>query len=172
MKYPRIMQALHWIMGISIIGMLAVGLYMEDLPKEDPSKYEIYAIHKAVGIILLSLLVLRLIVRRLSVLPPLPETFRAIERKAAFVGHALLYTLMLAMPVSGFVMSQMGGHPVSVFGLEIPMLFDKNDAGSEMASVFHAVFGKLFIVVIAIHVLAVVKHYRVDKINLLKRMGL
>ena len=171
-QYPTSMKWFHWMMGIAIIGLLAVGLYMEGLPKEDPSKWPLYDLHKAVGVCVLVLLVLRVANRLRSNVPALPDSIKKMEQQAAHLGHLALYGLMLAMPVSGVVMSQSGGYPINVFGWVMPQFLEKDEAMLALAREAHELIGYALIAVVSIHVLAVIKHRVIEKTNLLERMGL
>jgi len=170
-QYPTSMKWFHWMMGIAIIGLLAVGLYMEGLPKEDPNKWPLYDLHKAIGVCVLLLFLPRVLNRLRSAVPALPESIKPLEQKASHLGHLALYGLMLAMPVSGVVMSQSGGYPINVFGWVLPVMIDKNPALFELAKEAHELIGNALIVVVSIHVLAVIKHRVIEKTNLLERMG-
>lgn len=168
--YPLSMKLFHWVMGLAIVGLLAVGLYMEGLPREDPLKWPLYDLHKAIGVCVLLLFVPRVLNRMRSQVPAFPEHFRAIEKHAAHFGHLVLYGLMVAMPISGVVMSQSGGYPISVFGLIVPTFIDKDPDLFKQARELHELLGNGLIVVVSIHILAVIKHRLIDKTNLLDRM--
>lgn len=170
-QYPTSMKWFHWIIGIAIIALLAVGLYMQGLPKEDPSKWPLYDLHKGVGVCVLVLVALRVLNRLRSAVPALPDSIKKIEQHAAHLGHLALYGLMVAMPISGIVMSQSGGYPISVFGWIMPQFLAKDEAMLALARLAHEWIGYALIAVVSIHVLAVIKHRVVEKTNLLARMG-
>lgn len=169
-RYPLVMKLLHWVMGIAIIGMLIVGIYMEGLPKDAPNKYEFYGIHKAIGVLLLAFLAVRVVNRALSSVPALPDSISSRDKKLAAIGHALLYLFMLVMPVSGIVMSQAGGHPIDVFGWPMPVLIEKNKEIGGLAHEVHEVASNGLIALLVIHVAGVIYH-RLHGVNLLRRMG-
>ena len=119
-KYPKPMVALHWIMAIVILGMIACGWYMAELEGEDPLRPVLYDLHKSFGVTALVLVLFRIVLRFSSEKPSLPESFSKLEIKAANAGHVLLYVLMVAVPLSGYAMSTLFGFPVKWFGLELP----------------------------------------------------
>lgn len=155
----------HWVVALVIIGMLYVGLQMVDMP-DSPDKFALYGLHKSFGIIALSLITLRLIWRLATLTPDLPDRM-FVSRLSAPV----LYLAMITMPLSGIVMSQAGGHPISVFGwFTVPTFIEKNEALGKLAWQLHGLAGKIFIGLICLHILAALYHQLVLKNNLLGRM--
>lgn len=169
-KYPLAMRWLHWIVALCVIGMLAVGLYMTGLPREDALRTPLYLLHKSFGVTLFALVMLRIMVRWRSQVPPLPERFSRWEKVAANLGHKWLYALLLLMPLTGYAMSDSVGFGVQWFGVPLPHLFPVSRANAEFFEELHEVLAYLLMATIAGHVAAVVKHWWVDKENLLKRM--
>jgi cytochrome b561 len=170
LSYGIIAKLLHWLMGLAIIAMLAVGLWMEGLP-DSPDKFKIYGIHKAVGAILLGLVVLRIIWRMWSIVPALPANFSTLERLAAHGGHYALYAMMLVMPISGWGMSSAAGYPVSIFGLyTLPPLVEKNKILSDWFKDIHEFGGYILIVLIVGHIAAALYHHFIRGDGILRRM--
>lgn len=110
--YHASLRILHWAMAVGIVGLIASGWYMEGLDDAAPGKYELYDIHKSFGVLVLLAFPLRLLARLVRPAPNLPRALSAWEHRAAHVGHAALYVLMVAAPLSGYVMSTSGGHGV------------------------------------------------------------
>jgi cytochrome b561 len=169
-KYHGLLRLLHWVMAIAIIGILCCGFYMTGLTDKDPQKWVLYDLHKSVGMILLLFVTLRLLIRLSTYLPPLPGSFGRKTKMASIWSHRLLYLLMFAVPLSGYLMSNYGGYPVAVFGLKLPVWLHVNKM---LAGLYHTVHVKLpyvLIAIITLHVLATFKHYFIDRVNILKRM--
>jgi cytochrome b561 len=167
--YDPLAKSLHWLMALLIIGLWAVGIIMEDLPKGD-LKGQVYGLHKGIGVILLALTVLRLTWRTARGAPALPDSMRGMERTAAHAGHVLLYVLMVTLPISGILMSQTGGRPVAVFGWTLPTLAGKNEALHEVFEGGHAVMAWALAALLIGHVLAALRHHVMLKDNVLSRM--
>ena len=103
--------------------------------------------------------------------PPLPATMRPWERHVAGIAHALLYLLMLAVPISGWIMSSAAGIPVVYFGvLQLPDLVEKNKALFELMKIVHYAFNKTLLALVLLHVAAALKHHYVDRDDVLTRM--
>lgn len=171
MSYHVFIRILHWLMALMIFTLIGVGMYMTGLEREDPSRMDIYGLHKSFGALVLLLVTLRLMMRLRSVVPPLPEQIPALERKLAKLGHWLLYGLMFAVPVVGICMSNAWGYPVSMFGIELPFLISENKDIAPLLGEAHEILAFTLLGVVGAHALAVVKHIVRDKVNLLPRMG-
>ena len=114
---------------------------------------------------------LRLLWRIENTHPDLPYTMRAIEMRFAYFGHVLLYALMFAMPLSGWLMSSAAGFPVSVFGWF--MLPDKVSPDKELRHTFtiiHEYLAWCLMGMITLHTLAALLHHFYYKDNVLRRM--
>lgn len=164
---------LHWLMGIALIGMIGVGLVMaaDIIPKE--LRGTVYGIHKATGIILLLLVIVRLGIRMVSKLPALPGSIPSLEAITAKLGHYALYVMMFALPLSGWVMSSAGGHPISIYGLFEWPGFPGVGGNKEIGGIAHEIHeygGWVLIGLISVHAAAVIFHLVKEKVNLLPRM--
>ena len=168
--YGAVAKLLHWVIGLSIIGLLAIGLWMEELPP-GPDKWQVYGWHKATGICVLALVLIRIVWRQWSIIPAMPADFGSLERFAAKSTHALLYLLMVAMPLAGWGMSSAGGHEVSMFGYyTLPPLVEKSKVWSSIFHEMHEIGGYALIGLIGLHVLAAFYHHFIRKDTILKRM--
>lgn len=168
--YHPFSRGLHWLMALIMIGLLALGLVMSGLDPS-PQKWQFYSFHKAMGMIALVLITIR-IVWRLLTPPPTPlASHAAWERGLARITHILLYVGMVAMPVSGYVMSAAGGHNISFFGLfDVPLLIDKNEELGGLARTVHEIAGYTLIAVVVLHILGALKHVMIDRDATLRRM--
>lgn len=168
-KYPASIRVLHWLMAIIIVTLICVGLTMEDLPKGDPLRDTLFALHKSFGVTIFLLLVLRVILRMRLGVPALPQVIPATERLFATLGHYALYLFMLIMPLSGFLMTNSFGFPVKFFGVELPKLVGTNKDMGHFYNEIHEIAGYTLIGVITLHVVAVIWH-RIKGVNLLERI--
>ena len=168
--YTRTAKSLHWLMALLLIGLLALGFYMQDLPLS-PEKLQLYAWHKWAGVSAFLLVLLRLSWRLAHTPPPLPASMPRTMQLAAHAGHLLLYVLMLAIPLTGWLMSSAKGFQTVWFGvLPIPDLIGKDKATGELLALVHKSLNLLFVAVILGHVAAALKHHFIDKDGLLDRM--
>ena len=141
--YTPVAKGLHWLMAVLILGLLALGIYMSDLPLS-PQKLELYSWHKWFGVTVFLLLWLRLAWRVTHRPPALPETLSAPMRLAAHAGHAALYLLMLAIPLSGWLMSSAKGFQTVWFGvLPIPDLLGRDRELGDLLQQVHKLLNLL-----------------------------
>lgn len=167
-RYNVLAITFHWGVGLIIIGLLAVGLIMDDLPK--PDKYVVYGWHKAFGIIVLALVTLRFAWRMKKVPPALPASIPHYQVVISKITHLALYCLMFAMPLVGWMMSSAGGHPVSVFGLPIPAIVEENKELGKLMHELHEWGAWALIALISLHIGAALYHQFIRKDGILLRM--
>lgn len=169
-RYTTTAQALHWFMALLIFGLLALGFYMSDL-RMSPQKLQLYAWHKWAGVSVFALLLVR-VSWRLSHRPPnLPVNMSSLQRAISHGVHWLFYGLMLALPLSGWLMSSAKGYQTVWFGiLPIPDLLAKDKALGDLLKEVHEALAFVMITLIVVHICAVIKHQWLDRDQLLSRM--
>ena len=170
MRYTRTAMSLHWLIALMLFGMFGFGLYMVELPLS-PQKLKFYSYHKWAGVTVF-LLVLARIAWRVTHRPPaLPAGMPAWQVTAAKAGHHLLYLLMVIVPLSGWLMSSAKGFQTVWFGvLPLPDLLAKDEALGEALLLTHRLLNWFFMLVVAGHVVAALKHHFIDRDGLLSRM--
>ena len=169
-NYTSTAKAIHWLMAVLLIGLLALGFYMHDLPLS-PEKLKLYAWHKWAGVSAFLLVLVRLAWRIGHPPPALPASMSRPMQLAAHAGHGLLYVLMIAIPLTGWLMSSAKGFQTVWFGvLPIPDLLGKDKETGELLALVHKSLNLLFVAVILGHVGAALKHHFIDKDGLLDRM--
>jgi cytochrome b561 len=167
--YTRTAVALHWLIFLFIATGFAIGAYMADL-HVSPLKVRLFSYHKWIGITILALVLLRLIWRATH-RPPPDEPMPAWQRVAAHTTHWLLYVLMVATPLCGWLYSSAAGYPVVYLKLfQLPDLVSKNDALAKVLVEVHGLLAWTLLWVVVLHVLAALKHHFFDRDSTLRRM--
>jgi len=115
---------LHWIAAVLIIGNLAFGLYMVDLPLS-PAKLRYFSWHKWAGMTIFLLSAVRLLWKLGHPAPALPSSMPAWQRKAANASHHVLYLLFFAAPLTGWLFSRLRVQTVYFGVLPIPVLLSR-----------------------------------------------
>lgn len=170
MSYTKTAKVLHWLMAILLFGLLALGFYMHDLPLS-PEKLKLYSWHKWAGVTAFLLVGFRLLWRLAHRPPALPASMPKLMQFAAHAGHLLLYVLMIAIPLSGWLMSSAKGFQTVYFRvLPIPDLLDKNKEIGDLLALVHKSLNLLFVAVLAGHIGAALKHHFIDRDDILTRM--
>lgn len=158
-RYNLAMRLLHWITGGVLLLMIASGFYMVSLSNKVPYKFDIYKIHKSIGIIIVALLIARIVVRLISKIPALPRGFSKIEATAAKTTHFLLYLGFTFVALSGFFMSYLSPKKaLYFFSWKIPDTIEKN---GDFASFLHDIHVNLpywVLGLVCLHVVASIIH--------------
>ena len=169
-RYTATAVGLHWLIALAIFATFALGVYMHDLPLS-PDKLRLYSWHKWAGVTIFALVVLRLAWRLAHRPPELPATVPAWQRSAATLAHGLLYVLMLAIPLSGWLMSSAKGFQTVLYGvLPLPDLIGKNAELGELLATLHKLLNLTMAGLVVAHVGAALKHHCVDRNDVLRRM--
>lgn len=169
-QYTGTAKVLHWLMALLIIGLFALGQYMSDLSMS-PRKLQLYSWHKWVGVTVFMLLLVRVGWRITHQPPALPEQMSKLQRIASHVGHTALYLLMIAIPISGWLMSSAKGYQTVWFGvLPIPDVLGKDKQLGDALAELHGALNGLLMFIVVIHVLAALKHHFIDRDNILRRI--
>lgn len=168
--YTAPAKALHWLMALLLGGLLGLGFYMADLPLS-PEKIQLFSWHKWAGVTLFALVWLRLFWRLMRRPPAYPDSMTPLQKAAAHGGHFALYALMLAIPVSGWLMSSAKGVQTVWFGvLPLPDLLSRDKALGHQLEALHSALAVGLMVLVGVHIAAALYHYRVLKDDILQRM--
>ncbi len=159
-RWGGVSQALHWLIVLMIFGLAVVGLTLDELPRT-PSYFWVYTAHKSMGITVLALVLVRLAWRLYAGAPrPVPGT-PGWQHATAVVTHVLLYAVMFAMPLSGWLYDSASGlRPFKLFGLlEMPKLVAPDEAIAATAHEIHEWGLYVLIVLVVVHAGAALYHH-------------
>lgn len=169
-SWGAVAQFLHWAVALAVIGLCVVGLLMQELPAS-PTKIKIYALHKSVGITVLALVILRLLWRLVDRRPPHPASMPRWQRTLSALTHGLLYALLLAMPLSGWLYNSASNFALRWFNLfSIPPLTGPDPAIKAWAQDLHSIGFYTLGLLFALHVGAALRHHYVERDATLRRM--
>ncbi len=169
-SYDGAQRAFHWIMAALILPAIVIGVAAALLPRGSP-RVELLALHKSLGLSALVLGVLRIGYRLIVGAPPYAVALAPLTRAASSAAHVVLYALMIALPVSGYVNSAAGGHDVSWFGLFAwPNFAPQDKALAHAAGQAHFWFACLIGAALALHLAAVAWHGWVKRDEIFARM--
>ncbi|GIX24005.1 MAG: cytochrome b [Caldimonas manganoxidans] len=173
-RYTSTAIVLHWLLALGLLGMLALGMYMTELPMS-PARLKLYNWHKWAGIVILALSIWRLSWRwthRPPALPPHVLQHMPTWQRIAHQGtHGALYCLFFAVPLVGWAYSSAAGFPVVLFGwLPLPDFVPADRALAEALKPWHGLLAYALAALIVLHVLGALKHQFIDRDGLLRRM--
>lgn len=168
--YGSVNKFFHWLVFILVFIMICLGFLLGHLPKS--IRGTAYDLHKLTGLTILIVMLLRLFWKWMNPKPALPRQTRLWERIAEHSVHNLWYVVLIGMPLAGWFMSSAAGRYPSFFGLfSIPAPFiPVNKALAGTFSDIHSFLAYSIIVLFCIHVVAALKHYFIDKDDILQRM--
>jgi cytochrome b561 len=171
-RYSSTAIAFHWTIAVLMIGNLAGGLLHESFG--EAAEGAIIGLHKAIGVLVLVLSLARLAWRLGHRPPPLAATLKRWEIGLAHAVHWTFYVLMIALPLSGWLMVSAGQRkwPISFFGMfDVPFLpVNQDKAIGGLMHEAHEILGFFTIALIILHVLAAIKHHVFDGDNSVERM--
>lgn len=173
--YRPAARALHWGIALLIGVVVPVGMYcagLRGVAGRESDRDALLFWHKSFGLLILGLAAARLLYRWRVPPPPPPVTHSRLERRTARAVHVILYALLFLAPLSGLLLSQGAGQPVSVFGLlTLPQMIPIDIAVPPQArpevqagALLHkGVFKTLLLAALALHLVGVIKHVWIDR---------
>ncbi len=168
--YGAAAKWLHWLIALMVFGLIGVGLYMVE-QRISPQTIRLYMTHKSIGLTVLLLMLLRVGYRIKNRPPALPVATPRWQKVAAHISHIGLYTLLFAMPISGWLMNSASGFPMKYFGLfRVPNLIARDQAQLDFFKAAHGYMAWTLIALIAVHVMAAMQHHFINRDTILRRM--
>ena len=160
----------HWVMAALILAQSALGVMAANW-RVSPTKLELFFWHKSTGILILALVALRLAWRLANPVPLLPSGMAAWERAAARLGHLFLYALMIALPVTGWIVNSASNVPFRIFWLvPLPAIVAPDEPTADFVAEVHGGLAALLALVLAAHIGAALWHHFVKRDTVLERM--
>ena len=165
LRYSNTTVAFHWITVVLVLTQAYLGFTFA-LSDEGPARDQVFIWHKTLGVIILLLTLARLAYRVKNPPPPFPPELPAWERFAAVWNHRLFYTLLIAMPIVGFIaVSGFASGPTTPIagGIQVPVIPGVSRATGELAGEVHEYAAFLLVALILLHIAAALKHQFVDR---------
>lgn len=171
-RYGAVARIFHWLMALLLVAQLAMGFVAwELLERGMPLRTALAQLHISTGMTLLTLVLARLAWRRLDPPPPPAADQTSPMILAARFGHGLLYGLMLALPVTGWLVVSTNGSGPAWFGLfRFPAIAGENEYWHELLEVVHAWLAWGLVAVAGGHALAALWHHFGRRDGVLRRM--
>ena len=167
-KYSGVAMALHWLMAILIIFNLASAKLTEGLSR-DIRGLLMYQ-HRALGVVLLALILWRLYWRLTHKVPPLPAHTTPLSALAAHAAHWTLYATMVILPVTGIMGELTRGRSLGLWVVNIASPFAGDAAMGKLFRQTHGLIGNVMIALVTIHILAALYHQFVKRDHLIARL--
>lgn len=169
-RYTKVAIWLHWIIGLSVILNIGLAMLTEGMGRE--THMAAMGVHKALGITILALTVLRILWRLGHRPPPLPAQVPSWQRRASGIVQFLFYALLILLPLSGWIWMSAAGRGIDFFGLfTVPTITAPDKALSDAMHERHELLGLTMLALVVLHILAALKYLVVDKIAVNSRMN-
>ncbi len=167
-NYGSVARVLHWLLAALVIGMLTVGLLLEDI-----NSLLLFQLHKFTGLCVLAVAILTVIWGWINVKPTYSTTMPSWQQSLAkFLHNAMLFFVFI-MPLTGWYFTTAGGKPPQFFSLNLPMpwvIAGQHPAIRDDVKAIHIYVAYALIALVILHTLAALKHHFIDKDTVLKRM--
>lgn len=171
MKYTRTAILLHWAMAVLIFSQLALGWWLVlSHPDGAGARPNAAHLHRTIGFLLGALLVFRVAWRLQHQTPLPPRTMPEWQATVAKMTHMALYLLMLMMPLSGFLAASFGPGPFQMLGVTLPNWAGSDREVHDFFTGLHFATAMLLSVLVAVHVIAALKHWLIDRDQVMSRM--
>ncbi len=171
-SYTATAKWLHWGMALIWIAAWMVGIAAVHWRDEFNPQHQLTFLHKAMASTLLLLIVLRIAWRLTHSAPAMPDTMTPLVKRAAFIGHLLLYIVaLLGLPISGWYWSSVADKPILVAGLFLlPPLVEPDKSLYDLAKAIHTYSAWLCGALVGGHMVVALKHHFIDKDKVLAGM--
>lgn len=167
--YGWVAISLHGLVALTAFGLFGLGLWMVELTYYDTWYRQAPAIHKGMGILLFLVLSGRILWRWRNPRPTAQGS--PVEQVLAAITHVLLYALLLALMLAGYLISTADGSAIDVFGLfSVPALVSDLPNQEDIAGRVHEWLAWGLMVLVGLHALAALKHQLIDRDGTLLRM--
>ena len=172
LRYRPSLVALHWLTLLLLIAVYACIELREFYPRGSAPRQSLKEWHYALGLVVFATTWVRLALRATGKAPPIVPPPPAWQAWMARLVALLLYAMLLALPMLGYVMLNADGHAVPLWGLELPRLVAENPPLAERLEELHETIGTAGYYLIGLHALGALVHHYVQRDNTMQRMRL
>jgi cytochrome b561 len=172
-RYSRVAVWLHWMIAALIVINLLLGFFHEDF--ERPVRSVMMGWHKSIGFTVIGLTLVRILWRLTHRPPGFDPAMKGWEVGLARLVHALFYLLLLAIPLSGWLIVSTGEkiNPTSFYWLFNigPLPVTPGEGIHDFAEEVHELLGYAMLALLALHVGGAAKHILDGHRHLIGRMA-
>jgi cytochrome b561 len=156
--YDGVAKTLHWLILVLLIAQYTVAWTMPHIGRNTPNE-GLVSLHFSIGVTILAIAILRLLWRWTHPTPSLRGIVPGWQYALAYLSHLVLYLLLFALPILGWVDACFRGYAVNFFGLfTIPQLIVSSPARAGSTGDLHAAVGTFLLIFVGLHVLGALYH--------------
>lgn len=170
-RYSSLSIGMHWLMVLLLIAVYA-AINLQDLAaKGSALRADLKLWHFVFGLTILVLVTARLVLRwQAGRAPIIVPTISVWQHRLAQAMHVSLYLFMIVMPLLGWLTVSAKGAPITIFGMQLPLLLASDKALAGTLKEIHETIGTIGYYLIGLHALAALYHHYVKRDNTLARM--
>jgi cytochrome b561 len=169
-RYGWLSMGLHWLMLVLLVAVYACILLSDSFPKGSDTRALLKTWHFMLGLTVFALVWIRLIAKLVSPTPLIEPPIPRWQDLAAKAVQALLYLLMIAMPLLGWLILSTSGKPIPFYGWQLPALIAENKGLAETVKEIHEAGASVIYFLVGTHALAAMYHHYFLRDNTLRRM--
>jgi cytochrome b561 len=167
-SYGAVTKLLHWLIAVLVLMMLAVGFFMDDLPKE--YKGVVYNLHKLTGLTVLFLMLVSIVWSFFNVRPEHPHGMPRWQHYVSRIVQILLSICLIAMPLVGWIGSSSANKAPHIGDLVLKLPISENKELIEQMFDIHETLAIVILILVSVHMLAALYHHYIVKDDVLRRM--
>lgn len=169
-SYNAVAKSLHWLTVVLLVVQFAIAWTMPDI-RRDTKPVDLIAWHLSAGTFILLVMLVRLVWRMITTVPPAPANLSPLLQRVSRVTHILLYALLVVLPVLGWINANARGWTVQLFGaIPLPSLVAQDSPFGRQMGDIHQIVAWVLLGAAGLHVLGALYHRFVLKDLLLQRM--
>ncbi len=157
-RWTGVHKVLHWLIAAAVLYQLSLGFDLGDLADDDPRRLEVLRLHAATGLTILVAMLVRLCWRLTHAVPPPPVTLGPTAARLSLGVHRAFYVVLLALPVSGFLLLAASAERVPLPGFDLPGFGPADRALRATLWWTHAVLAITASLMVLGHIGAAVRH--------------
>jgi cytochrome b561 len=169
-RWDMVARALHWLIALLVFVQIPLG-WTAAVWELSPAKLDLFVWHKSLGVLVLVLMALRIGWRVTHRPSRWPAAMGRCERIAAVLTHAMLYLLLVLLPVTGWIVNAAAGVPFSIFWrVPLPAIVGPDEALAETFARVHLGLSLALFALLALHIVAALRHHFVVRDDILAGM--
>ena len=146
-------------MLLFLVAVFAAMELSDGFPKGSDTRASLKTLHFTLGLTVFTLVWVRLIAKLVSPAPLIHPPIARWQEVTAKVVQALLYLLMIAMPLLGWLILSASGKPIPFYGWQLPALITENKGLVETIKEIYEIDASAIYVLVGIHAAAALYHH-------------
>ena len=168
--YSSAAKTLHWLIVALLVAQYIFAWTMPHIGRNTPVT-TLISLHFTFGVMILGVAIIRLVWRAIQGEPTPLDGVPPWQMQSARIIHWLLYTLLLVLPILGWVNASWRGMPIVMFGIELPKLVGTRSPDWGWTGDVHSLLAYYAMLsLIALHIASGLYHYFIRRDRVLQRM--